>query len=535
VWRLIAAFFRPAKLFVAGRKRNLECGDSSPLFFAQESKGKSGDQSPHSKSASAVSKKTLTGRPPAGGAAVARFFKFHSLDDLEAAARGLGLGLRFTIDFSPLFRPVTIGPLCAGNALCVQPMEGCDGTADGRPGELTFRRYRRFGDGGAKLLWFEATAVVEEGRANPRQLLLNAATAPDFARMLAECRQAHRAAWGNEDDLVVGLQLTHSGRYSYLRPLPACRCPLLDARTGAYPLLTDDELCRLIDRYVEAARLAWDVGFQFIDLKQCHGYLLNELLVARTRPGPFGGSLENRARLARTVIERVRAELPGLVIASRLNVYDGIPYQPGPDGTGEPCAWQAPLLTAWGTNADDPHQPDLREPLGWIGEMARLGVALLNVTLGNPYASPHLGRPFEHAPPDGYAPPEHPLAGVDRHVRLTAEVQQAFPTLPVVGSGYSYLQEYAFHAGAANVRDGRAAFMGVGRAALAGPDFVRRLLTEGKLDRRRVCRTFSYCTALMRSKHNALGQFATGCPPFDKEVYGPLWEQAKRRKSEPEA
>jgi 2,4-dienoyl-CoA reductase-like NADH-dependent reductase (Old Yellow Enzyme family) len=307
---------------------------------------------------------------------------------------------------------------------------------------------------------------------------------------------------------------------------------LLDGRGGVTadtPLLTDDDLLRLADRYVAAARLAARAGFQFVDVKQCHRYLLNELLAAKTRPGRFGGSLDNRTRLARTIFEGIRAEAPGLVLATRLNVYDGVPFRAGPGGAGEPVPWQGRAQNVWGARDDDPLRPDLAEPLAWVGEMVRLGVALVNVTLGNPYAAPHLVRPFEVPPPDGFAAPEHPLTGVDRHFRLAGEVQGAFPHLPVVGSGYSYLQEYLFAAGAANVRDGRVTFVGVGRAALANPDFARQLREDGKVDRRKVCRTFSYCTALMRSKHNELGQFAAGCPPFDKEVYGPLWEAAKRK------
>ena len=470
---------------------------------------------------------------------MARYFKFRSRDDLEAEGRRLGLDLRFSDDLGPLFRPVTVGPLRAGNALCVQPMEGCDGTPDGRPGELTLRRYRRFGAGGAKLIWGEATAVIEEGRANSRQLLLTDETAPDFERMLADCRRAHREACGGDDDLVVGLQLTHSGRYSYRRPLLAVHDPVLDPytvvekRTGrtagpGYPLLDDDYLRRLVDRYVAAARLAYRCGFQFVDVKQCHRYLLSELLAAKERPGPYGGSLENRTRLARDIITALRAEVPGLVIASRVNVYDGIPYRKrAGDNEGEPCPWAPPVRSAWGTREDDPLRPDLTEPAWWVGEMARLGVALVNVSMGNPYATPHVIRPFEYPPPDGYETPEHPLIGVDRHFRLTEQLQRAYPELPLVGSGYSYLQEYLFQAGAANVRDGRVTFVGVGRAALPQPDFVRQLLEHGRLERRRVCRTFSYCTALMRAKHNDLGQFATGCPPFDKEVYGPIWDDAR--------
>jgi NADPH2 dehydrogenase len=478
-------------------------------------------------------------RSRSGDRAVARYFKFHTLDDLEAEAGRLRLDLRFSADLAPLFRPVTVGPLTAGNALCVQPMEGCDGSLDGRPDELTFRRYRRFGAGGAKLLWGEATAVVEEGRANARQLLLTDRTASDFERMLRECRQAHREAWGSDDDLVVGLQLTHSGRYSYRRPLLAFHDPILDPRTvvdkatgrtadASYPLLTDDDLARLPDAYVATARLAEKVGFGFVDVKQCHRYLLSELLAGKTRPGRYGGSLENRTRLARDIITRLRAEVPGLVIATRLNVFDGIPYRKAAGGEGEPCPWEAPVRSAWGAREDDPLTPDPAEPLEWVGEMARLGVALVNVSMGNPYATPHVIRPFEYPPPDGYETPEHPLVGVDRHFRLAARLQQAYPQLPMVGSGYSYLQEYLAPAGAANVRDGRIAFVGVGRAALPQPDFARQLQETGKLDRKRTCRTFSYCTALMRAKHNELGQFATGCPPFDKEVYGPIWDQAKK-------
>jgi 2,4-dienoyl-CoA reductase-like NADH-dependent reductase (Old Yellow Enzyme family) len=435
---------------------------------------------------------------------------------------------------------VNVGPLRTGNSLCIQPMEGCDGTLDGRPDELTFRRYRRFGAGGAKLIWGEATAVVPEARANPRQLLINEGTAPHLERMLRDCIQAHRDAFGSADDLVVGLQLTHSGRYSYQRPLIACHDPILDPRividkkTGksiddSYPLLDDDYLQRLVGRYVAAAKLAHKIGFHFVDVKQCHRYLLSELLASKTRPGRFGGSLENRTRLAREIIAAIRSEVPGLVVATRMNAYDCIPYRKGDDATGEPCPWRAPLLSAWGTSETDPQTPDLTEPLAWIGEMVKLGVALVNISLGNPYASMHVIRPFEYPPPDGYETPEHPLIGVDRHFRIAGHIQQTFPQLPIVGSGYSYLQEYLFNAGAANVRDGRATFVGVGRASLAQPDFAVQLKEHGRLDRKRTCRTFSYCTAMMRAKHNELGQFVSGCPPFDKETYMPIWEEVKKK------
>jgi len=473
---------------------------------------------------------------------MARYFHYRTWEDLQRAAQELSAEIILQQDLAPLWEPIEIGPYRLGNRLCIQPMEGCDGTLEGAPDELTYRRYQRFGAGGAKLIWGEATAVVPEGRANPRQLCLTEQTAPAFAHMLEVCRQSHRQVWGDDRDLLVGLQLTHSGRYSHWRPLLAMHDPLLDPltfdrSTGRYvdsdfPLLSDEDLRRIEDAFVTAARLAWQVGFQFVDIKQCHRYLLNELLAARLRPGPYGGAFENRTRLARHIIQRIRQEVPGLLVFTRLNVYDGVPYRvprDRPDGPGEPWPYTTPVLSAWGTSCEDPLQPDLSEPLRWIGEMRQLGVSAVNISMGNPYASPHLTRPFEYPPPDGYEPPEHPLLGVARHFRLTEIVQRAFPDLAVVGSGYSYLQEFLFFAAAANLAHKRVSIVGVGRAALAQPDFVWQLRHNGRLDRRRVCRTFSYCTALMRSKHHPLGQFPTGCPPFDKEVYGPIWEQAKRK------
>jgi 2,4-dienoyl-CoA reductase-like NADH-dependent reductase (Old Yellow Enzyme family) len=471
---------------------------------------------------------------------VSRYFRYKTSDALRADAQALGLDVDLTADLSPLFAPINVSGRRVGNRLAIQPMEGCDGELDGSPGELTFRRYRRFGAGGAKLIWGEACAVVSEGRANPRQLVINGENLAALARLVETTRQAHREANDQDDDLLIGLQLTHSGRYSCERPLLAQHDPLLDPRTvvdratgatagPATPLLSDAELDRLQHHYVEAAKLAQQAGFDFVDIKQCHRYLLNELLAARTRPGKYGGPLENRTQFVRDVVARIRSSCPHLLLATRLNVFDGIPYQKGPAGEGVPCSFAWPIRSAWGTRPDDPTEPDLAEPLALVGSLRYLGISMVNISMGNPYASPHLVRPFEYPPPDGYETPEHPLVGVGRHFRLTAMVQAEFPELPIVGSGYSWLQAFAFEAGAANLAAARTSFVGIGRGALAQPDFGRRLARGEPLDRKRICRTFSYCTALMRSKHNAMGQFATGCPPFDKEAYGPIWEEAREK------
>ena len=471
---------------------------------------------------------------------MAKYYRYKSPEDVVADAGRLGETLAMSDDFPVLFQPVEIGPLRAGNRLAVQPMEGCDGTADGHPDELTYRRYRRFGAGGAKIIWGEATAILEEGRMNPRQLWINEQTAPSLSKMLEGCRQAHRESIGSDDDLIVGLQLTHSGRYGYRRPLPATHDPILDPLTvdkstgktidDSYPLLSDDDLKRLEDDYLEAARLAYKVGYQFVDIKQCHRYLLSELLAAKNRDGEYGGTLENRTRLVRNIILRIRSELPDLIVATRINAYDGIPYRgEGEEFIGRPCPHELPLQTAFGTDPHDHLRVDLTEPLQLARWLRDWGVGLLNVSAGNPYSNPHVVRPAEYAPVDGYNAPEHPLLGVLRQFRLAREIQAAVPNLPVVGSAYSWLQDYAMHAGAANVANGHVAIVGMGRACLAHPDFAKTLQEEGRLNRKTVCRTFSYCTNLMRAKDHPLGQYATGCPPFDKEAYGPLWKEVEAK------
>jgi len=469
---------------------------------------------------------------------MARFFKFKTAADLAAEAARLGVELSLSDDLSPLFRPVRVGSRCVGNSLAVQPMEGCDGTRDGRPDELTYRRYRRFGAGGAKLIWGEATAISDDGRMNPRQLWINERTVGDLARMLDGCRAAHAEAFGNSDDLLVGLQLTHSGRWGYRRPLIVTHDPLLDPLTvdkssggrvdASYPILSDDDLERIEDEYVAAAKLARAAGCDFVDLKQCHRYLLNELLAATNRSGAYGGSLENRTRLISGIVGRIRHEVPDLMLASRMNAYDGVPFRKRPDGDGEPVPCSAPIECGFGTDKTDPAKEDLAEPIEVARRLAEWGVSLLNVTAGNPYASPHLVRPAENPPIDGYDAPEHPLIGVARHFRITKAIQASVP-IPVVGSGYSWLQDFAFNAGAANLAAGDVAIVGYGRGTLSHPDFAKSLLETGRLERKRVCRTFSYCTNLMRTKDHPLGQYATGCPPFDKEAYGEIWKEVQAK------
>jgi 2,4-dienoyl-CoA reductase-like NADH-dependent reductase (Old Yellow Enzyme family) len=458
------------------------------------------------------------------------YFRYRSLDELRDDIAARGAGVRLADDVAALAAPVCLGPVTVANRMAVHPMEGCDGNLDGTPGELTFRRWRRFAEGGAAVLWGEATAVAFEARANPRQLVVSRETAPELKRLLDETRRARRKRFGRTDGFVVGMQLTHSGRWSHPRPLIAQHGGAIDAvrRCEDSPLLSDEELEQLEDRFVDAAVLAMQIGFDFIDIKQCHTYLLNELLGARTRAGAYGGGYAHRTRFVKNVFGKIRARVgDGIMLATRMNVFDGVPHRTGEDRVGVAVAHERPYAHAWGTDANDPTRPALEEPLRLIGELRSLGLAMVNVSMGSPYYNPHIGRPFEKPPVDGYTPPEHPLVGVERHFRLTAEVQRAYPDLPIVGTGYSWLRHYALNAAAANVADGGVRMVGLGRGALAYPDFAFDALERGGMERDKSCIGVSYCTALMRAKHNELGQYGTGCVPRDR-IYAAALKEARR-------
>jgi NADPH2 dehydrogenase len=420
---------------------------------------------------------------------------------------------------TPLARPIDVQGVRVGNRFCILPMEGWDGTRDGEPSDLTRRRWWHFGISGAKLMWGgEAVAVRHDGRANPNQLLMTPATQPAIAALRETLVAAHRERFGaNADgDLLIGLQLTHSGRYArpdvYDRPAPmaACANPVLDRRfPDGVRVIQDDELERLADDFVAAARLARDAGFQFVDVKACHGYLGHELLGARGRSGPYGGSLENRTRFMRRVIEGIQANVPGLLIGVRLSVFDTVPYRKRRDGVGEPDG-DGRVAAGFGVVEND---EELDAALGEARAVLRMlesfGVRWICVTAGSPYYNPHIQRPAIFPPLDGYEPPEDPLRGVARQIQATALLKRAFPGMTFVGSGYSYLQEWLPHVAQHNVREGLCDVVGLGRIALSYPDLPADLLAGAPLRRSAFCRTFSDCTTGPR-----LG-LVSGCFPLD--------------------
>jgi 2,4-dienoyl-CoA reductase-like NADH-dependent reductase (Old Yellow Enzyme family) len=437
-------------------------------------------------------------------------FHYTGLDELKKELHDLQGDLPFDSDVSILGTPVAASRFTVANRFVAQPMEGFDALTDGTPQELTFRRYLRYARGGVGLIWVEATAVIAEARSNPHQLYIHAKNADVFKRLVYEVKQTALREFGR--DVVMVIQLTHSGRYSKPSGVPAPiishRSPVLDPRHNLpadYPVVTDEYLDRLQDRYVKAAQLAQDAGFDGVDVKSCNGYLLSELLASHTRKGKYGGSFENRTRMLRETLLRISNEVPEVFLATRMNAFDAVMYPYG-----------------WGVCKDDHMKPDLSEPLKLVGLLENLGLSVLNISLGNPYFNPHIGRPFDIPVKNTAVPQEHPLAGVQRFVDVCRTIQKTHPHLPVVASGLGWLRHFMPLVGAALVREGGATLIGQGRGMFAYPDSVSDIINKGAMDPARCCIACSACTQIMRNGGR------TGCVVHDKETYGFEYRGARR-------
>ena len=432
-------------------------------------------------------------------------FNFKSLEEIKSKVNELGVEVNFDDDFSPLWEPKKIGKKTAPNSFAVLPMEGCDSNTDGSPSELVYARYKKLAAGGYGLIWWEANAVVEEGKANELQMMLTASNRFKFKALLDEVNKIAYDTWGHKPIHI--LQLTHSGRYSrpeghISRPLVPQHDPELDK--GNEIIVSDEYLDGLTYRYVESAKLAKEVGFDGVDIKACHRYLVSELLASHTREGKYGGSFENRSRFLLQTIKAVKKELgDDFIVASRFNVYDAHPYPYG-----------------FGVDKDDMWKFDESEPVALVKAMVEAGVELLSNSGGNPYyIYPQVTRPFDMSSYGIPTPDEHPLESIERLHYLTSVVQKAAGDVPVVGNGYSWLRQFIPYVGSANLKAHKCSLVGFGRSSFAYPDAPKDLKEKGQMDPNKTCIACSKCTQIMRD-HGT-----TGCVIRNAQVYAPLFKK----------
>lgn len=432
-------------------------------------------------------------------------FHYKTLEEVKERAEELKVYLPFSSSTDILKTPLKVGNVTFHNRMGIAPMEGADSLEDGSPSDYTIRRYVNEAIGGSALIWFEAISIVPEGRSSKTQLLLTEENVESYKRMNEKIKEAGRKANGFEPYLIM--QANHSGRYSNPdnRPAPmiAYRYPQLEQYRAADDscIVTDDYLKSLEESFGKAALLAKKAGFDAVDIKSCHGYLLAELLSAYDRPGQYGGNYENRTRLLKNGIKAAKVwEDENFQVTCRLGIYDGYEYPWG-----------------FGVSEGSGLKPDLKEPIRLVKELyGNCGIQMMNLTMGNPYATTHVTRPFDMGK---YEPEEHPFTGIGRMIAGIGEVKKAVPEMVIFGSAPTYLRQFADLYTAGAVEEGFCDGMLFGRMAFADPDYANEIIKNGRIDPKRVCMTCGKCGDLIRAHK------PTGCVIRDPKTFMPFYKE----------
>ena len=432
-------------------------------------------------------------------------FHYKTLEEVKERAEELKVYLPFSSSTDILKTPLKVGNVTFHNRMGIAPMEGADSLEDGSPSDYTIRRYVNEAIGGSALIWFEAISIVPEGRSSKTQLLLTEENVESYKRMNEKIKEEGRKANGFEPYLIM--QANHSGRYSNPdnRPAPmiAYRHPQLEQYRAADDscIVTDDYLKSLEESFGKAALLAKKAGFDAVDIKSCHGYLLAELLSAYDRPGQYGGNYENRTRLLKNGIKAAKVwEDENFQVTCRLGIYDGYEYPWG-----------------FGVSEGSGLKPDLKEPIRLVKELyGNCGIQMMNLTMGNPYATTHVTRPFDMGK---YEPEEHPFTGIGRMIAGIGEVKKAVPEMVIFGSAPTYLRQFADLYTAGAVEEGFCDGMLFGRMAFADPDYANEIIKNGRIDPKRVCMTCGKCGDLIRAHK------PTGCVIRDPKTFMPFYKE----------
>lgn len=445
----------------------------------------------------------------------AKKFDYKNLTELRQEIEKNKYSLSLDDDLEPLSKQVSIEGKTVPNSLCVNPMEGHDADADGGPSGLTFRRYRRFAEGGAGIIWLEATAVTENGKAHPRQLHLRKKSQSGFYQLNKEIKKSAKKFRPDGPEPLTVLQLTHSGRHSASQgvsePVIAKHSDLLDKKyniTPDYPVISDVALTEIKEDFVKTAELAAEAGFDAVDIKACHGYLIHELLFSyENSSSKYRGAFKNRISFLKGIVNEVNRKVPNVILASRLNIYDNIPY---PDG--------------FGVKKSSGIEPDLSEPIRLLKKLKKAGLKILNVALANPYYDPFLERPFDSPLVGDKVPNRDPLKAISTNFDLASKIGKEFPDLFKVGGGISWLRQF-FPNGAANFKNrGAVDAMGAGRLALANPDFAKEILAKkGGLDEGELCITCSSCSQMMKDG------VEVGCLVRDNAIYNSIYQKGRKK------
>jgi len=385
-----------------------------------------------------------------------------------------------------LSRPIRIGKKTAPNRIVYQPTESNNCDPEGSPTAQTVEKYVDLARGAPGIIHIESIDVTLRTQARSNRMLILDQNMKGLEKLVAEIRQVNR------DSLVV-FQLSHAGRLSD----PAFKPPMFVYAPGGAKVpvmsLADVEATR--EEFVAAAKRAWKAGADGIDFKQAHSFIGDDFLhPANIRADRYGGSWENRTRFFKETMARMREEITdrSFLIGSRISPYEAIPG-------------------AFGTTGPDEMLEDLSEPLAFAKLMEKEGIDFINVSAGSAAGNLELLMPTSAYP-----------EGVFRHFSWTRAVKQSV-SIPVIGSGYSRLKDgdSALHVAdkskasflywaEKNIRDGHTDMVGVGRQAIADPEFAKKIL-EGRAADVKWCITCQECTSLLGANKRV------GCTIYEKE------------------
>jgi len=440
-------------------------------------------------------------------------FKYKTLEDLKNELNRLSIPLPISLDTKNMSETIQSKHLIIPNRLSIQPMEGFDAKLNGSPSELTLRRYKRYANGGVGLIWFEATAISEDCRSNDHQLILTEENLDHFKQLTSLTRnQSNRMlkSLGFKGGCCLILQLNHSGRYTKRDgkkyPIRSYHNDQLDKAISVKKkdgiVISDEELKEIEEIWIEKAILAKEAGFDGVDIKACHGYLISELLSARNRTESLygGNDLRNRFRLLINIVSKLQTEFrkdTDFNITSRVGIYNSIPY---PSGFGVKSI----------ENEHFPATVDLGEPVDLINQLYEKEVKLINITAGNPHYKSHITRPYDVPVKGSTLPDEHPLFSAYRIIYLTSVIKSLTPPdLITLGSGYSYFRQFAGNIASGTVQKGMVDICGFGRMSFANPEFAKQIFQSNTIEKAKSCIACSKCSQFMREGRS------TGCAVRD--------------------
>ena len=274
-------------------------------------------------------------------------------------------------------------------------------------------------------------------------------------------------------------------------------------------LFRSDKIEEIIRGFIDGAILAHQAGFDAVDVKVCHEYILRELLSAFTRPGKFGGSFENRTRALFMIIDGIRKNLGNAIdICVRLNAYDCVPYPYG-----------------WGMKKEEGvMEPDLTEPIKLCQMLVERDVRLIDLSTMMPRYQPY-GRGLMAEHEEGAEAEINPYKGTFDLLKATKEIKEAVPGGIFVCTGLTWLEQFGGNVTAGGINQGWFDLGGFGRQGFAYPDFVRDLKEHKTMFRNKCCMLCDKCYDLIQ-----IGHCQTGCVMRDQEIYLSLYREKVQHK-----